>query len=293
MVLIIKFFAKIIGFLPQRLFYLYSSFIAWVLEYVVQYRRKVINKNLKIICPSISNEELTHYRKKFYLNFSDTILETINLYNLSQTELENMVELKNVAVFQKYENQKVILATSHLCNWELAGIRLALGLKNPLFAVYKPLSNKKINFFFKKLRAKFNLNLVPMNDTALMMKQKEEPLVLGLISDQSPLKVKTAFWINFFNKPTGFLPGPELLSRMHNCPVIYCHTERVHRGKYILRIKELVSSPQNISKGEITRKYAKELEKSIELAPYNWLLTHRRWKRTMPENTRYDFTTED
>jgi hypothetical protein len=52
-------------------------------------------------------------------------------------------------------------------------------------------------------------------------------------------------------------------------------------------IKKLIEeNPKSCTNGEITARYAKLLEENIMAQKYNWLWSHKRWKRGFTEEDR-------
>ena len=52
----------------------------------------------------------------------------------------------------------------------------------------------------------------------------------------------------------------------------------------ILESEELIAEPKNLSEEKITQIYIRKLEEDIRKHPAIWLWSHRRWKRTRPDD---------
>jgi KDO2-lipid IV(A) lauroyltransferase len=145
--------------------------------------------------------------------------------------------------------------------------------------LYKPMSNKRVDEFAKKHRAKFSTRLAPIRETALTFEELSAmPHAYVLASDQSPSNLEECYWFDFLNQDTAWLHGPEKYSRKYNWPVMYVDIQKVKRGYYTLELVLLTQNPASLPKGEITRLYAQHLEKSILKEPAFWLWSHNRWK---------------
>ncbi|NBW59969.1 MAG: hypothetical protein EBR41_05320, partial [Crocinitomicaceae bacterium] len=64
----------------------------------------------------------------------------------------------------------------------------------------------------------------------------------------------------------------------------YFTIHKVKRGYYSLELKLLSDKPKTLDYGYLTSAYTTLLEKDILLNPSNWLWSHKRWKRAIPEN---------
>jgi KDO2-lipid IV(A) lauroyltransferase len=141
------------------------------------------------------------------------------------------------------------------------------------------MSNKRVDVFAKKHRAKFNTKLASIKETALTFNELSgTPHAYIMASDQSPTNLNDCYWIDFLNQDTAWLHGPEKYARKYNWPVIYVDIRKVKRGFYELELVTLTNDPASLPNGEITRLYVQHLEKSILAEPAYWLWSHKRWK---------------
>ena len=106
----------------------------------------------------------------------------------------------------------------------------------------------------------------------------ESQYLLGLVADQNPSNPDTAYWRNFFGRPTPFVSGPEKGARAGHLPVIFAYMEKPKRGKYHAVIELATENAAELPEGELTTRYVKYLEEVIRRNPDMWLWSHRRWK---------------
>jgi len=76
------FFIQLFRLVPFFFLHVKSSATAWLLGSVIGYRSKVVDKNLERCFPEKSKKERNVIRKKFYLNISDILLESLKEYIL-------------------------------------------------------------------------------------------------------------------------------------------------------------------------------------------------------------------
>jgi KDO2-lipid IV(A) lauroyltransferase len=83
-------------------------------------QKKVILQNLKNSFPDKTDEEIQEILKKFYLNFSDYLVETIKSFSISETESRVRMQHINQHLFHeaKAEGKNIILLAGHVFNWE-------------------------------------------------------------------------------------------------------------------------------------------------------------------------------
>lgn len=267
--------------LPFRLLYLLSDGLAFLLQHVVRYRKKVIADNLYRAFPEKTKAEIREITRKSYQNLTDVLLETLKSFTLPIEEITRRCRPVNPELLNRYldVNQPLILTGTHLGNWEYSGLSMPTTFHGSTITAYKPLSNKAMENFLNRSRARTGMELVQMDDVyRVMRKRSAEAVVFLLLSDQSPSSRKSAHWVSFFGRQTASLPGVDVLSRKFVYPVLYYRTERLRRGFYEIVFEEICSDPGIMPEESITQCYTKLLERDIRKQPGQWLWSHRRWK---------------
>ncbi len=271
--------------LPYGLIYIFSNFIFFVLFRILNYRRNVIENNLKKSFPNKNNEELNLIKIKFYKHFSDIIIESLKGFTITKKNILKRLTVQNQELVDHYyeQNQNIILVGGHYNNWEICGQCAPLHCKHELIAIYKPLSNQFFDNKMRVSREKFGLKMVPMKQAKRYFnKSNNKPFGIVFGSDQSPSNPNRAYWSKFLNQDTGILFGVEKYAKEFDWPVIYVGIDKVKRGYYTINYKLITDSPINEEHGVITEKFTNLLEKDIINAPQFYLWTHRRWKHKKP-----------
>jgi KDO2-lipid IV(A) lauroyltransferase len=273
---------KLAGQIPFVLLYMFSNFLAFLLQKVFKYRLKVVQENLKKAFPELQQSERTLIENQFYLNFSDILLENLKLYSISKDSLQKRMKLLNPEVFNKLalENKGAILIGAHYNNWEWMALALGSYCKQDLFSVYKPLSNKNIDSLMLKARSRFGAEIVPMKQfPKTILKNKNRATINLMLSDQSPHKSKLDYFCEFLNQDSPVYLGAEKLMNAANLELLFVEVHRVKRGYYEMKIVPL-ANVCNEQQGLTTELHLAHLEKMIIDEPSNWLWSHRRWKHS-------------
>ena len=167
----------------------------------------------------------------------------------------------------------------HNFNWEYANLSTPLHIVYPVLTVYMPITNKVFDRIFYKMRAKTGAKLIAAtNIRAEILPYRNDKSALALVADQNPGHPKSAYWVNFFGRPTPFVKAPESGARRGNIPVLFCYFKKIRRGYYQIYFQLATETPATTEVGELTKRYADFLQWSIEQQPENWLWSHRRWK---------------
>jgi KDO2-lipid IV(A) lauroyltransferase len=262
------------------LLYLLGDFFFVLIYYVFGYRKKVVLNNLAIAFPDRTEAERKKIARRFYRNFTDTFIETIKLFSAGVRFMDRHF-VADYSAFDKLfaEGRRCQVHLGHNFNWELASLTTTAHLKLPMLGVYMPLGSKVFDRIFIKLRKKTGAVLLPATDMKKsMMGWRDKPYVMGLVADQSPAGPTSGYWVNFFGRPTPFVMGPEKGARANNLAVVFASFVKIRRGYYRGEFTLAEENPGQLEVGELTKKYAVFLEKTISANPDMWLWSHRRWK---------------
>ena len=278
--LLLRIFQSILAILPLKGIYFLSNFLAWILQHIFRYRRRTIDKSLRLAFPEIGDKALKKVKFLTYRNLSDTSLESLIGNSFSAESLKKRMNFSNPEIIPS--DQHALLVGGHQGNWEWGGLAVGLWFSQQVVGVYKPLHQKRIDKYFKDQRKKWGLRLLSMRQTYKFLQEKNDPCLLVLIADQSPGNGRTSIWTSFFNRPAAFNVGPEKIAKEMNWPIYFYSVKRKKRGHYEVHFELLEKDPQNSPKGKITMKFRDALEKSISEQPEDWLWSHKRWKKEKP-----------
>jgi Kdo2-lipid IVA lauroyltransferase/acyltransferase len=274
---------QIFRLVPFRALYALSDALAFLLFSIAGYRRKVVFGNLRRAFPEKNALEIGQIARAAYRNLSDVTLETFKSFTMPYAELERRCPCLNPEVLNKYldQNQSVILAGSHLANWEYSGLTMPPAFHGATVTAYKPLTNKTMDVYLNRARARTGMEMVAMDEVFRAMRKRDAgqpPAAFVLLADQSPSSRKSAHWVDFFGQPTASLPGTDVLARKFGLPVLYYQVRRVRRGFYEIEFSEICADPRAATETSITQAYARRLEADIRAQPEQWLWSHKRWK---------------
>lgn len=280
------FFLTLISRLPFWMLYLLANLLFFLLFYVSRYRRKVTQLNLANAFPEKPAKERKAIEKKYYRFLADMILESLKMNSLQPWEIRSRCRLTNPSEVQRHydEGRSVLLASGHYANWEWANLALALGFNEPLFVIFKPLTDKHFGEYLNKMRSRFGAIMVPMKLTLRkIVELKNKKYMFGFASDQTPTRHESQYFTSFLNQPTAVFLGLEKIAKTTKNPVVFLHIDRIKRGYYEYTFTTLVEDPAGTSEFEITDLHTRKLEEIIRRKPELWLWSHRRWKFTPEE----------
>lgn len=286
---------KPLSLIPTNVLYVISDGIYYLVFHLVGYRKKVVWQNLKNSFPEKKEDELKVIQKQFYHNFCDLIVESIKTFSITEEEIKNRCACSNPELLEKlYAKYPAVIAyTGHLANWEMCGMSTNIHTSFWPVVSYKPFSNKKFEKLMTKSRTQF-LSIIPYYNVKEIIQKNligsynfpedtkadniKKPVFIFL-PDQSVSQKNSFYWTNFLNQETSFYTKVEDWAKENNLPVIYADLQRLGNGKYNIHMQIITETPNELGEFEITQRYTKLLEQSIQNNPSNWLWSHKRWKR--------------
>ena len=276
-----------LSLLPLRILYLFSYFFYFLLYYVIRYRKKVVIQNIQRSFPDLEPITKQQIEKDYYKHFSDILIEGIKGLSISEKALTNRYKLRNPELVDAYFKKKksVILCSGHINNWEWWIAFQNAALSHQAIGIGMPLTQKSLGAKINKRRERLGMIVTDSKDYKKEIEKLDDsPYALLILGDQSPGSVRKSYWTPFLNQLTAFTFGTEIIANTYNLPVIYYTVHKVKRGYYELEFKVLNDNPRSTEYGEITKKYVHFLEQDILNAPSQWIWSHERWKKSIPND---------
>ncbi len=283
--LIVIFISK----LPFTWLYKLSDLFFFINHYIICYRGKVIQKNLKNSFPEKSQKEINQIHKKFNQNFADYVFESLKGLTANSEEIEQRIICDNPDLIKKYTNKdkNLMVLSGHVFNFEWYPF-FAKDIEGfeGLYFIYKPLKNKYLNKKVNELRSRFNgigISAKKTYSTIAKIPNNGKHLFYFL-ADQSPNIYKARYFIQFLNQETAVFKGFEDIVRKYNYNVLFIEGIKDRRGYYRMILKEIKPNNEiNFEEGEMLEKYFALLTMTLKKHPDNWLWSHKRWKYTKKE----------
>lgn len=290
--------------LPLKVHYWNAKGFAWFIGSVVRYRRDDVMINLARSFPELKYKELKKICKQFYQHFADLLVEAVWFGGCSPERFRNqrIVELADVDSFNYlYENStSVMLMTSHCGNWELhggyfhsnyTGKPMAMREDN-CCVVYKRLTSEvwdeimgenRCATLTHKGKKDFHGYIESNEIIRYVLTHRDEKTFYLINTDQCPYKsAKTFSVVDFLNQKTATMTAAAALARKCHMSVAFLGMKNDRRGHYTMECHPICVDAAQMDLDEIMKRYYALLEADIKAEPYNYLWTHRRWKKEIP-----------
>jgi Kdo2-lipid IVA lauroyltransferase/acyltransferase len=258
------------------------SWVVYVLaRYVLRYRWKVVNNNLKRIAPwaGWSETKKTEVREGFYRHFANVIAETLAGLVMKSEMISEKVHLSGLSpvAAATVGGENSIILTSHLGNWEWLLLTNTKFAPLPIWGLYQPLSSKPIDRLLLDMRSKGGAKLVAHTKLLriLALREPDTPIGLAMVADQAPMPAQ-AYPVTFMGVETHFFKGVASLSKSLQAQVYFLDmAPGALPHTYTSNLHKLEGEGL-----EIIDSYVQHLERAILANPTLYLWSHNRFKHS-------------
>jgi len=278
---------KPLSIVPFPVAYIIAKVLYFMIYKIARYRRKIVRENIAGCFPDYDQSTILAIEKAHYHYFCDILVESLLLFSISKKSILKHFKIVNSEILDPYFEQErdVILVLGHYNNWEMAAVACDMQLKHKLTVVYSALKNPFFNKKIKTTRSKYGTWLIDKNELSSIMNSNDRvPVLLSLVSDQSPTYSKRVYWTKFLNRDTAIFLGPEYNAVKYNATVAFAEIAMIKKGYYEMSFSIITDQPRKEKPGFITEEHTRRLENEILEKPEYWLWTHKRWKREKPSD---------
>lgn len=294
-------FIRLHARLPLSYHYALGRFVASLVRDVARYRRDVVMTNLSRSFPSLDYHELEAVGERFYAHFGEMVAEAVwfggcrgekGRQKLIRT---NICEIVNADEFNDFYNRSssVMLLNSHAGNWELMG-----GIAQYDRTGLRQWGDKEVVVLYRELASKFwdqviaDARCAPVCDLDYQgyvegnsilryaVNHRHEKKLYVFNTDQFPYwRVQRYSVDDFMHQPTLAMGGGAALACKMGMSVAYIRWEQTRRGHYDLHFVPICEDASASTPETILNQYYRHLEEDIQAQPWNYLWTHKRWRK--------------
>jgi len=268
--------------LPFGILYFISDGVYLVLYHLVGYRKKVVRANLELVFPEKSREERLRLEKKFFHHMCDIFLEMVKTMGIGKEEMQKRFTFTNIEVIHGLEakGKNIMVMFPHYASWEWV-LSLNARIRSKGYGIYQKIQNPYFDRLVRGIRSKYGTTLIPTHESKKILgqaSQGEEMIMVGIISDQSPMVHKAKYWTKFMDILVPVHVGGEEICKTNDLIPVYLQVRKIKRGFYQGTFSILAGDPRQVGDYEITNRFLEKVEESIREAPEFYFWTHKRWK---------------
>ena len=300
---LMEFFLRLHARLPLAYHYAWGRFVTWLVRDVFRYRTDVALTNLSRSFPDMDYDDLKTVYRDFYIHFGELFAEAVWFSGCRGEKgrkrliRQNICEIDNIDEFNAFydRSSSVMLLNSHAGNWELMG---GVGQYDQLATGKRPWSEKDVVVLYRALTNKFWDRVMADGRCAPVSDRDFEGYVEGgsilryAVSHRRDKKLyifntdQYPYWDagrhdvgTFLNQDTLAMIGGASIACKMGMSVAYIRWYRTERGHYRLTFVPLCENASETAPEELIKLYYKHLEEDIKAQPWNYLWTHKRWRK--------------
>ena len=291
---------RLLGHLPLAFHHWMAGGLAWFLRSVVHYRSDVVMTNLSRSFPDKSYEEIRQIHKQFYRHLANIFTEMIwfgacrGEKGRKRLRKSHIVEMTNPEELNRLWNssRQLMILQSHSGNWELIG-----GILNYSYGEQPEITSDTLAVTYLRAHSALWDRVMADNRTApvsdlnypvyveageairFALKRKAERYSYSFITDQFPYNENLHHSVRFMHQDTYTMTAAAALAVKLDMSVAYLRFECREDGGYALTFVPLSDHAAGEDPMALTKAYYAHLEEDLEKQPWNYLWTHRRWKK--------------
>jgi Kdo2-lipid IVA lauroyltransferase/acyltransferase len=271
--------------LMLELLYAVCALVASLLR-LAGWRRALVERNVSRCLPDATLTRQREIARAFYSYLGELAAEVLFERFIDRATLDDRVQFENPEVVAGHlsAQRRVLILSAHHANWEWLLLRCSTGLESPLTAVYKKLKGDRLDRYVLGLRERFGCTMVRTRQLVPhLIEQRGEVRLLAMLADQSPsVKNRDQVWTEFFGQPTSFHGGPGWIGSKFGFRAYFAAMRRVGRGRYVVRLVELLPDAHHAEPDKILAAYIRALEAHVRAYPCEYFWAYNRWKRPKP-----------
>ncbi len=272
----------VIGALPLRWVFRLGQLGGWVAYVFLPPYRRLAIANLTIVYGGERTPaEIQRLARRHFLTLGANALCSVKASSFDATRLQEVVEVEGMdhilAAFAR--RRGIVLAISHIGNWELFA-QLCQYLPQEKWAtVYQPLRNKHIEGYIQRTRQKVELFARQKGFNAPTTFLREGG-ALGVLIDQHA--GDGGLWTPFFGRLASTSTLAALLALRTGAELLPMAVNTAGVGRWRVVISPAVPYAATEEADALTARLNGVLEGQISRSPADWFWVHNRWKTPKP-----------
>ena len=268
---------------PKFVIAVLTAVLVPVVTIAMRKKRTIVSRHMRRIQPQLSERHIRRAVQKSYESYARYYIETFRLPLLNAKQIQSGVSIEG---FEHIESglqlgKGVILALPHLGGWEWSG-RWLIQRGHRLNAVVEKLESPQLFEMFLRLRKKYGVQVIPLDDSAGVAVQQAlaRNEIVALLSDRDIQG--TGIEVEFFGERTTIPTGPAFFALRTGAalvPLATYFSKRLDGHETIVRpaleVRRLATLREDLQR--ISQDLAYELELLIRRDPAQWHLFQPNW----------------
>lgn len=241
-------------------------------------RRHAALANLASILPRATRRERARIVRRMMRSYNDMMFEFLRLPHVSRRELLDNVEIVGREHLERAvaRGRGVILASSHIGNWELAAVVLA-HQGYSLYAVAGVQLSRWLTPAVRETKSELAIHTVSHEDgPRKLMRALEHNDLVALMVDGD--LYQHGMSVDFFGRETRWPAGPGVLAHRSGASIVCGYCERTGQGRFRIVLEEPYDPSQFATTAELNAAVAGTIEGHIRAHLDQWCIFRPLWE---------------
>jgi KDO2-lipid IV(A) lauroyltransferase len=276
--LIFGWLTALMASLPLSLGYFIAGLLTEVHFRLFPERRHNALANLAVAMPRATRRERMQVARRMMRSYNCMLFEFFRLPHLTRRELLDSVEVEGREHLERAvaRGRGVILASTHIGNWELAAVMLA-HWGYTLHAVAGVQLSRWLTPAVRETKTELAIHTVaPEDGFRRLLRALEHNDLVALMVDGDVYQ--HGVQVEFFGRDTPFPAGPGVLAQRTGALIICGYCERVGRGRFRIVMEPAIDPAQFASVQAINGAVAHTVERHIREHLDQWCIFRPMWE---------------
>jgi lauroyl/myristoyl acyltransferase len=247
-------------------------------------RRHAVLANLAVIKPGTSRKERAHMAREIMRNYNAFLFEFFRLPHLDRDELLRRIDVEGKEHLDAAaaQNRGLIMVSSHIGNWELAGVILAWW-GHHVYAVAGVQISRWLSPAVRETKSEMAVTTVaPEDGFKKLYRAIESKGTVALLADGDIYSHPVM--VDLFGRKTPMPAGPAVLGMRTGALVLTGYTVRLPGGRFKAVVEPALDPNAFATSGEFSQAIAARLERQVREHIDQWCIFRPIWEpETVPE----------
>ena len=265
---------------PQRIAYALARSLAGFHYHCFPRRRHAALANLAVVMPRSTRGERVRVAKRMMCSYNEMLIEFLRLPHLEREELLRSVEVVGREHLETAvaRGRGLILASSHLGNWELAAVVIA-HWGYTLHAVAGVQLSRWLTPAVRETKSELAIHTVSQEDgMRKLLRALEHNELVALMVDGDLYHHGVS--VDFFGRETRWPAGPGVLAQRSGALVICGYCERRGPGRFRIVLEPALDPASLPSTAALNAAVAGIVERHIREHLDQWCIFRPLWEGT-------------
>ena len=273
---------RMLVFLPYRIQLIIGFSIGHLFYWFGQYRREVVQTNIRLCFPELSTKEQAQLVKKHFHAMGMGLIEIAMNWWARPEHLKKLVTIKNYHYIEDAlkKGKGVIVLGAHYTTVEISARFITLD--NKFSASYQSMRNPLFDHFTMAARYRNFDQVFSRDEIRQTFRYIKQNNIVWIAADQDTGAENSEF-VPFFGQLAATQTVPSRMAKITRAAIIPYYSRRLEGSQgYVMEFFPPLDNFPGDSLKEDALRTNQILEEFIKQAPEQYLWTHRRFK-TRPE----------